>query len=138
MSVPPVVGGIPRFVQSLAIRLAPLSFLLAAGLLSGCVAAFVPEHQETPPAPATIVVEIAGTPGTPFEGSIGTAPSTQRIEGRVPTQFTVETAVAVAVTATKKEEDGELTVRLLRGGQEISRRTTSSPYGTVLLVYKIP
>ena len=138
MSVPPVVGGIPRFVQSLAIRLAPLSLLLAAGLLSGCVAAFVPEHQETPPAPATIVVEITGTPGTAFEGSIGTAPSTKRIEGQVPAQFTVQTAVAVAVTATKKEEDGDLTVRLLRGGQELSRRTTSSPYGTVLLVYKVP
>ena len=117
----------------------PVSLLLAAGLLSGCAAtALVPEHQEIPPAPATIVVEITGTPGIPFEGSIGTAPSSKRIEGQVPAQFTVETAVAVAVSATKKEEDGELTVRLLRGGQEMSRRTTSSPYGTVLLVYKVP
>jgi len=125
-------------VQNHAKRLAPLSFLLAAGVLSGCVTAFVPEHQETPPSPVAVVVEITGTPGTTFEGSIGTAPSTKAIDGQVPAQFSVETAVAVAVSVTKKEENGELTVRLLRGGQEMSRRTTSSPYGTVLLVYKVP
>ena len=125
-------------MQSLAIRLAPASLLLAAGVLSGCATALVPEHQETPPAPVAVVVEITGTPGTTFEGSIGTAPSTKPIEGQVPAQFTVETAVAVAVSVTKKQEDGELTVRVLRGGEEMSRRTTSSPYGTVLLVYKVP
>ncbi len=125
-------------MQSLAIRLAPASLLLASGVLTGCVAAFVPEHQETPPAPATFVIEISGTPGALFEGAIGTAPATQRVEGQAPAQFTVETAVAVAVTVTKKQEDGELTVRLLRDGQELTRRTTSAPFGTVLLVYKVP
>jgi hypothetical protein len=125
-------------VQHFAIRLAPVSLLLAAGVLSGCVAAFVPEHQETPPSPVALVVEVAGTPGVAFEGSIGTAPSSKSIDGQVPAQFTVETAVAVAVTATKKQEDGELTVRVLRDGRELARRTTSSPYGTVLLVYKVP
>ena len=85
-----------------------------------------------------LVVEISGTPGVTFEGSIGTAPSSKSIEGQVPARFSVETAVAVAITATKKQEDGELTVRVLREGQELIRRTTSSPYGTVLLVYKVP
>jgi hypothetical protein len=125
-------------VHRLARRLAPIALLLLAGLLSGCVTAFVPEHQETPPSPVALVVEISGTPGVTFEGSIGTAPSTKSIEGQVPARFTVETAVAVAVTATKKQEDGELTVRVLREGQELTRRTTSSPYGTVLLVYNVP
>jgi hypothetical protein len=125
-------------MQHVAIRLTPLSLLLVAGLLSGCAAAFVPEHQQTPPAPATFLIEITGTSGVTFEGSIGTAPSTQAIDGQVPAQFSVKTAVAVAVTVTKKQEDGELTVRVLREGQELTRRTTSSPYGTVLLVYKVP
>ena len=100
--------------------------------------ALVPEHQEAPPSPESLVIEISGTPGMSFEGSIGTAPSTKRIEGQVPAQYTVETAVAVAVNVTKKQEDGELTVRVLRGGQEMTRRTTSSPYGTVLLVFTVP
>jgi hypothetical protein len=124
-------------VRTLAARLAAASTLLAPLILAGCMTALVPEHQETPPAPASLVIEISGTPGMSFEGSIGTAPSTKRIEGRVPAQFAVETAVAVAVSVTKKEEDGELTVRVLRGEQEMTRRTTSSPYGTVLLVYTV-
>lgn len=125
-------------MQRLALRPAPVWLLFAVGVFSGCATAFVPEHQQTPPAPAVFVVEVSGTPGATFEGSIGTAPSSKSIEGQVPAQFSVETAVAVAVTVTKTQEDGELTVRVLREGQELTRRTTSSPYGTVLLVYKVP
>lgn len=110
--------------------------LLLAGALSGCSAAmFVPEHQETPPAPVTLVIEISGTPGVSFEGSLGTASASHSIEGQVPAQFTVETAVAVVAQVTKKEEDGELTVRVLRAGQEVVRRTTTAPFGNILLVY---
>ena len=125
-------------MRTLSARLAAASTLLAPLILTGCMTALVPEHQEAPPAPASLVIEISGTPGMSFEGSIGTAPSTKRIEGQVPAQYTVETAVAVAVNVTKKQEDGELTVRVLRGGQEMTRRTTSSPYGTVLLVFTVP
>lgn len=125
-------------MQCLAIRLAPIALLLVAGLLSGCVAAFVPEHQQTPPSPVSLTIEVSGTPGVTFEGSLGTAPTTKPVEGQVPAQFTVDTAVAVAVSVTKKQEDGDLTVRVLRGGEEVARRTTSAPYGTVLLVYRVP
>ena len=115
-----------------------LAALLFAGALSGCSAAtFVPEHQETPPAPVTFVIEISGTPGVSFEGSLGSATASRSIEGQVPAQFTVETAIAVVATVTKKVEDGELTIRVLRAGQEVVRRTTSAPFGNILLVYPV-
>lgn len=117
-------------------RLPAVAILLTLAL-SGCVTSLVPQHQETPPSPVSLVIEISGTPGVSFEGALGTAPATRSIEGRVPAQFTVETAVAVAITVTKKQEDGELTVRVLRAGQEVARRTTASPYGTVLFVYRV-
>jgi hypothetical protein len=115
-----------------------LTAFLFAGALSGCSAAtFVPEHQETPPAPVNFVIEISGTSGVSFEGSLGTASASQKIEGQVPVQFTVTTAIAVVTTVTKKVEDGDLTVRVLREGQEVARRTTSAPFGTVILVYTV-
>lgn len=99
--------------------------------------AFVPEHQETPPAPAALVIEVSGTPGLGFEGSYGTAPATKTVEGRVPASYSVETAVAVAVSLRKASEDGELTVRILREDREMARQTTTAPYGSVLLVYRV-
>jgi hypothetical protein len=101
------------------------------------MAAFVPEHQETPPAAASLVIEVAGTPGLGFDGSFGTAPATKTVEGRVPARYTVETAVAVAVNLRKASEDGELTVRILRGDSEVARQTTTAPYGTIFLVYRV-
>lgn len=119
-------------------RLVAAAFpLLAASLLSGCMTAFVPEHQETPPAPATLAVEVSGTPGLGFEGSLGTAPETRPLQGTVPARYTVETAVAVAVNLRKASEDGELTVRILRDDREVARQTTSAPFGTLLLVYRV-
>ncbi len=111
--------------------------LLIAPLVSGCMTAFVPEHQETPPAPASLTIEVSGTPGMGFEGSFGTAPATQSVEGHVPARYTVDTAVAVAVNLHKASEDGELTVRILRGDREVARQTTTAPYGSVLVVYRV-
>jgi hypothetical protein len=112
--------------------------VITTGLLSGCVTALVPEHQDRPPAPVHVVVEISGTPGTKFEGSLGTPQSARSISGRIPAEYEAETAVAVAVSATKTDEDGELTVRVLKDGREVASRTTTAPFGTVLLVYQAP
>jgi len=125
-------------VQRRAVWAAPFGFLLASGLFSGCVAALVPEHQELPPPPVTLTVEITGTPGVAFEGSIGTAPSTTAIAGQVPARYPVQTTVAVAVSVTKTQEDGELAVRVWRADQEVARRATSAPYGSVLVVVPAP
>ncbi len=44
------------------------ALLFFAGALSACSAAmFVPEHQETPPPPVNLVIEVSGTPGLGFE-----------------------------------------------------------------------
>jgi len=125
-------------MMQLGRRLVRTAFFLVAGsLCSGCITAFVPEHQETPPAPAALVIEVSGTPGLGFEGSFGTAPATKNVEGRVPARYMVETAVAVAVNLRKATEDGELTVRVLRGEREVARQSTTAPYGSVLLVYRV-
>lgn len=119
-------------------RLLIAALLLPAALLaSGCMTAFVPEHQQTPPGPASLAVEVSGTPGLGFEGSLGTAPASRSVEGRIPARYTVETAIAVAVNLRKASEDGELTVRILRGDQEVARQTTTAPYGSVLVVYRV-
>ncbi len=119
------------------------SILRAACLSAVCVAvagcslvALVPEHQETPPAAVSVVVEITGSPGVTFEGSLGTAGATRTISGQVPATYTVNSAVALAVNVTNKGPDGDLTVRVLRSGAQVAQRTTHAPYGTVLLVYK--
>jgi hypothetical protein len=119
------------------------SILRVTGLIAVCVAiagcslvAFVPEHQETPPPPVSVVVEITGSPGVTFEGSLGTAGATRTISGQVPATYTVNDAVALAVSVTNKDADGDLTVRVLRSGAPVAQRTTHAPYGTVLLVYK--
>lgn len=118
-------------------RVSAVAVLLLSPLLSGCLTSLVPEHQETPPAPVDLVVEISGSPGVTFQGSVGTAPASRSIEGQVPAQFTVRTAVAVAVTVTKEQEEGELSVRVLRGGREVAHQTTTRPFGTVILVYRV-
>ncbi|HXX38881.1 MAG TPA: hypothetical protein VEP50_12190 [bacterium] len=106
-------------------------------ILSGCsLVAFVPEHQETPPPSVALTVEITGSPGTEFDGSLGTATTTRTITGQVPVSYNVDTPIAVVVSLTKREEDGTLTVRILRAGAEVASRTTAAPYGTILLVYK--
>ena len=111
--------------------------LLYGLLLTGCTVALVPEHQELPPSGVVLVIEISGSRGMTYQGSLGTGNLNKAIEGQVPAEFTVETAVAAVVSVTKQQEDGELTVSVLRGGQEVARRTTTAPFGTVILVYRV-
>jgi len=117
----------------------PILGLLAASLLlaSGCLGSFAP-----PPSPPdmgrerTVTILVEGTAGLAFTGSYGTPLSTVSARGTVPAQFTVKTAVAVAATFVKEVEEGELVVRLLADGQEIMRRATTQPFGTVVLAYQ--
>ena len=83
------------------------------------------------------MIEISGSPGVTFQGSLGTGNINKSIEGQVPAEFTVRTAVAAVVSVTKEREDGELTVFVLRAGKEVARRTTTAPFGTVILVYRV-
>ncbi len=122
-------------VRALVLHMAGLFAVCVA--ITGCsLVAFVPEHQETPPPPVSVVVEITGSSGVRFEGSLGTAGATRMISGQVPVTYAVDGGVALAVNVTKKNEDGNLTVRVLRSGAQVAQRATDAPYGTVLLVYK--
>ncbi len=120
-------------------RLAPRLVLvtLTLALSAGCLGSFAP--PPTPPRlgqERTVSILVEGTPGLAFTGSYGTPLSNVSARGTVPAQFTVKTAVAVAATFIKEVEEGELVVRLLADGQEIMRRATTQPFGTVVLAYQ--
>ncbi len=121
----------PRRVAALAIggAIAALS-----ALATGCMS-LAPRPEVRPGAFAerTVVFSIEGTSGIGFEGSYGTATGSTAVRGRVPAQFTVKTRVAAAGTFTKTQAEGVLSVRVLVDGTEVFARSTSAPYGTVLV-----
>lgn len=104
----------------------------SAAATSGCL--FLAPRPDVGPGTfreRTVILVIDGTAGLPFEGSYGTPAKTTAVRGAVPTQFTVKTAVGVVGTFTKSAADGELVVRVMVDGQEVQRRATSAPFGTV-------
>ncbi|MDR7417723.1 MAG: hypothetical protein QN178_02300 [Armatimonadota bacterium] len=81
----------------------------------------------------TVVISLEGTPGLAFEGSYGTPARSTAARGVVPAQFSVTTTVAVVAMFTKTDQDGELVVRVLVDGQEVQRRGTTQPFGSVIV-----
>jgi hypothetical protein len=81
----------------------------------------------------TVVISLEGTPGLAFEGSYGTPAKSTSARGTVPTQYSVMTSVAVIAAFTKAGQEGELVVRLLVDGQEVQRRSTTQPFGSVIV-----
>lgn len=115
---------------------APL-ILTAAVLGGGCLLiAPRPEFRPGAVTERAVVLFVEGTPGLAFEGSYGTPQSTMTARGVTPAQFEVKTSVAVVATFTKAAEDGELIVRIVVDGQEVARRGTTAPFGTVILVQR--
>lgn len=111
-----------------------LVILVAALASGGCL--MVAPRPDLPPnrfVERAIVISIEGTPGLPFEGSYGTPSGTTSARGTVPAQYTVKTSVAVVAAFTKSTEDGELVVRLLVDGKEGQTRSTTGPFGTVII-----
>jgi len=112
--------------------LAALALGAAAAATSGCL--FLAPRPDVGPGTfreRTVVLVVDGPAGLPFEGSYGTPGETTAVRGVAPAQFTVKTAVGVVATFTKSAADGELVVRVMVDGQEIQRRATSAPFGTV-------
>ncbi|MBI3975588.1 MAG: hypothetical protein HY334_04275 [Armatimonadetes bacterium] len=110
---------------------------LALVLATGCLGSFAP--PATRPGlgrERTVTILVEGTPGLAFTGSYGTPLSTVSTRGTVPARYTVKTAAAVAATFVKEQEEGELILRLLADGQEVMRRTTRAPFGTVVVAYQ--
>lgn len=117
--------------------LVPLTALLLL-VASGCLGSFAPP----PVRPGTVreqtvTILVEGTPGLAFTGSYGTPTVTSSAQGTAPARYTVKTAVGVAATFTKADEQGDLVVRILVEDREVLRRATTAPYGTVILTYQV-
>jgi len=116
-------------------RLAWWPLLLATAIFaSGCL--FLAPRPEFRPGAVrehTVILSVEGTPGLAFEGAYGTPQQSTSARGTVPAEFVVKTHVAVVATFTKAAAEGELIVRVLEDGTEVQRRSTSAPFGTVVV-----
>lgn len=111
-----------------------LLLLGAATVASGCL--FLAPRPDLRPGAVrerTVVLSVEGSPGLAFEGSYGTPSATKSVRGVVPASFVVKTRAAVAAAFSKAQADGELTVRVMVDGKEVLRRSTSTPYGTIVI-----
>ncbi len=119
------------------LALVPLTALLLL-VATGCLGSFAPP----PVRPGTVreqtvTILVEGTPGLAFTGSYGTPSASSSAQGTVPARYTVKTAVGVAATFTKADEQGDLVVRILVEDREVLRRTTSAPYGTITVFHNV-
>jgi len=108
--------------------------LLAAAATSGCL--FLAPRPDVRPGAfpeRAVVIAVEGTPGLSFEGSYGTTAATTPVSGVVPAQYMLRTQVAVAASFAKTVSEGELIVRILVDGQEVVRRSTTAPFGTIVV-----
>ncbi len=118
-------------------RLRVLMIIGTAIGLGGCLfLAPRPEYRPGVGVERTVTLHIEGTPGLAFEGSYGTPQSTTATRGMVPAQYQVKTAVAVAANFTKAAAEGELVVRIVVDGQELQRRTTTAPFGSIVVLQR--
>ncbi len=108
--------------------------LILAALAAGCLF-LAPQPEFRPGAfkERTVILSLEGTPGLAFEGSYGTPSKSTTARGVVPVQYMLKTSVGVVATFSKSGEEGELIVRVLIDGQEVQRRSTSAPLGTVIV-----
>lgn len=111
------------------------TLLLIVALVSGGCLFVTPRPEVRPGAFAerTVVLLVEGTPGLTFEASYGTPAQTTSTRGTVPAQFVMKTRVGLAATFTKATADGELVVRVLVDDKEVLRRSTSAPFGTIII-----
>jgi hypothetical protein len=106
----------------------------AATISSGCL--FLAPRPDLRPGAVrerTVILSVGGTPGLAFEGAYGTPQHSTSARGVVPAEFVVKTRVGVVATFTKITAEGELIVRVLEDGREVQRRSTSAPFGTVIV-----
>ncbi|MGH2454503.1 MAG: hypothetical protein ACRDF5_12245 [bacterium] len=108
--------------------------LLAALSLAGCSSQSGRPAPEAAPA-KPVQVEVEGTPGVRFEGTLGELPEARTITGVVPASFSLEMRRAVFVRVQKAAPEGTLTVRLLVNGTEVASAATTKPFGLVAITY---
>ena len=76
------------------------------------------------------VIEITGTSGLEFSGSIGGGTNHKTVQGTIPETYEVSDWPAVAVVQ-KKETYGTLTVTIKKNGRTLNSQTTYADYGIV-------
>lgn len=87
----------------------------------------------------TATVRVTGTPGTPFEGSYGSASAgTKSVEGAAPQDYEVyydslpSSFDGVTAKMQKQTEDyDKLTVQIIADGQTKKERSTAADFGVV-------
>ena len=90
----------------------------------------VNSNQESKVTTTNYIIEITGTEGLEFSGSIGGGTNSKSIEGSIPATYEVSDWPAVAVIQ-KKETSGTLTVTIKKNGRILNTQTTSASYGVV-------
>jgi hypothetical protein len=116
-------------------RYAGLAITIVAA--TGCLGVAPP--PETPPGrfvERAITIAVDGTPGLAFEGSYGTPGQTTAVKGTVPAEYRLKTSTAVVVSLTKSVSEGELVVRVLVNDREVQRRSTSAPFGPIIVMHR--
>ena len=95
---------------------------------------------------ANYTIEIGGTEGLDFSGEyvvvtqeydpvnyVVSYSYTYNVSGSVPAQYTDENAISVVGMFQKKNEEGTLEVRILKGEALVDSASTSDPWGAVLV-----
>lgn len=85
----------------------------------------------------TITVRITGTEGLSFAGRVSTAQDRRRVQGSVPEEYEVPFEGAAVTAAVRKREPGSgtLGVEVVRDGQVVASRETSTSTGVVNVVW---
>jgi hypothetical protein len=103
-----------------------LALALALGACVGCT--------------KTTYIEVEGTEGLEFEGTISEDTETRTVEGTVPKTWVIdEDVVVVIATFAKTQEDGMLSAAIVSRGsmgtQYHDQQSTTASYGYVIVSY---
>jgi len=114
--------------------LAILVLFIIIGVLSGdrepTKIEEVKTNEPTKTTSNNYVIEITGTNGLEFTGSIGGGANQRSVQGSIPATYEVNTWPAVAVIQ-KKEASGTLTVTMKKNDRVLNSQTTDADYGVV-------
>lgn len=85
----------------------------------------------------TITVRITGNEGLSFAGRVGTAQDRRRVQGNVPEEYEIAFEGAAVTAAVRKREPGAgtLGVEVVRDGEVVTSRETSTSTGVVNVVW---
>lgn len=85
----------------------------------------------------TVTVRVTGTEGVSFSGRVGSSRGVRRVEGSVPQEYDVPFGGAAATVTLRKQQPGEGTLgaEIVRDGQVIASRESSSTTGVVNVVW---